>query len=171
MCLATRKYIYIDCMSCVNRLIFHLDPYFSRTSTRVLLVWFQIVSKVTFFFSCVISKDAQICQGDSEIKSCAVVKYSAAPPPTSYALLQEKTDLKLPPANWLRESPQLGSAGTTILGSSSKSKPFSRYNYLKNCAVITSFIWVSLCMDWFVYISHSLLCSKTNDTSDVLQLM
>ena len=50
------------------------------------------------------------------------------PPPTSYALLQEKTDLKLPPANWLRENPQLGSAGTTVLGSSSKSKPFSRYN-------------------------------------------
>lgn len=81
---------------------------------------------VTFYF--VISKDAPTSQGNSEIKSCAVVKYSAAPPPTSYALLQEKTDLKLPPANWLRESPQLGSAGTTILGSSSKSKPFSRYN-------------------------------------------
>lgn len=83
-----------------------------------------------------ISKDAPACQGNSEIKSCAVVKYSAAPPPTSYALLQEKTDLKLPPANWLRESPQLGSAGTTILGSSSKSKPFSRYNFLQNCTVI-----------------------------------
>uniref|UniRef100_A0A8D3BDI3 Erythroid differentiation regulatory factor 1 n=1 Tax=Scophthalmus maximus TaxID=52904 RepID=A0A8D3BDI3_SCOMX len=63
----------------------------------------------------------------TEIKSRAVVKYSAAPPPTSYALLQEKTDLKLPPANWLRENPQLGSAGTTILGSSSKSKPFSSF--------------------------------------------
>uniref|UniRef100_A0A3Q1BEC9 Erythroid differentiation regulatory factor 1 n=1 Tax=Amphiprion ocellaris TaxID=80972 RepID=A0A3Q1BEC9_AMPOC len=63
----------------------------------------------------------------SEIKSRAVVKYSAAPPPTSYALLQEKTDLKLPPANWLRENAQLGSAGTTILGSSSKSKPFSSF--------------------------------------------
>lgn len=59
-----------------------------------------------------------------------MVKYSAAPPPTSYALLQEKTDLKLPPANWLRENPQLGSAGTTILGSSSKGKPFSRYNIM-----------------------------------------
>uniref|UniRef100_A0A7N6FCF2 Erythroid differentiation regulatory factor 1 n=1 Tax=Anabas testudineus TaxID=64144 RepID=A0A7N6FCF2_ANATE len=65
--------------------------------------------------------------GNTEIKSRAVVKYSAAPPPTSYALLQEKTDLKLPPANWLRENPQLGSAGTTILGSSSKSKPFSSF--------------------------------------------
>ncbi|XP_075997852.1 erythroid differentiation-related factor 1 isoform X2 [Genypterus blacodes] len=67
------------------------------------------------------------CSGSSEIKSRAVVKYSAAPPPTSYALLQEKTDLKLPPANWLRENPQLGSAGTTVLGSSSKSKPFSSF--------------------------------------------
>uniref|UniRef100_A0AAX7VXZ8 Erythroid differentiation regulatory factor 1 n=1 Tax=Astatotilapia calliptera TaxID=8154 RepID=A0AAX7VXZ8_ASTCA len=66
-------------------------------------------------------------EGSSEIKSRAVVKYCAAPPPTSYALLQEKTDLKLPPANWLRENPQLGSAGTTILGSSSKSKPFSSF--------------------------------------------
>ncbi|XP_062319714.1 erythroid differentiation-related factor 1 isoform X2 [Osmerus eperlanus] len=65
--------------------------------------------------------------GNNEIKSCAVVKYSAAPPPTTYALLQEKTDLKLPPANWLRENPQLGSAGTTVLGSSSKSKPFSSF--------------------------------------------
>lgn len=71
--------------------------------------------------------DSAVCSGDSEIKSCAVVKYSAAPPPTSYALLQEKTDLKLPPANWLRENPQLGSAGTTLLGSSSKSKPFSSF--------------------------------------------
>uniref|UniRef100_A0A8C3AQT3 Erythroid differentiation regulatory factor 1 n=1 Tax=Cyclopterus lumpus TaxID=8103 RepID=A0A8C3AQT3_CYCLU len=64
---------------------------------------------------------------NNEIKSRAVVKYSAAPPPASYALLQEKTDLKLPPANWLREHPQLGSAGTTVLGSSSKSKPFSSF--------------------------------------------
>uniref|UniRef100_A0AAX7ULC4 Erythroid differentiation regulatory factor 1 n=1 Tax=Astatotilapia calliptera TaxID=8154 RepID=A0AAX7ULC4_ASTCA len=71
--------------------------------------------------------ESSICSGSSEIKSRAVVKYCAAPPPTSYALLQEKTDLKLPPANWLRENPQLGSAGTTILGSSSKSKPFSSF--------------------------------------------
>lgn len=84
----------------------------------------------------VILQDSATCSGNSEIKSRAVVKYSAAPPPTSYALLQEKTDLKLPPANWLRESPQLGGAGTTILGSSSKSKPFSRYNVVRN--VITT---------------------------------
>ncbi|CAI5654418.1 erythroid differentiation-related factor 1 isoform X5 [Oreochromis niloticus] len=71
--------------------------------------------------------ESAICSGSSEIKSRAVVKYCAAPPPTSYALLQEKTDLKLPPANWLRENPQLGTAGTTILGSSSKSKPFSSF--------------------------------------------
>lgn len=37
-----------------------------------------------------------MCLGNNEIKSRAVVKYSAAPPPTTYALLQEKTDLKLP---------------------------------------------------------------------------
>ncbi|XP_066536733.1 erythroid differentiation-related factor 1 [Hoplias malabaricus] len=67
------------------------------------------------------------CLGNSEVKSRAVVKYSAAPPPATYALLQEKTDLKLPPANWLRENAQLGSAGTTVLGSSSKSKPFSSF--------------------------------------------
>ncbi|CAJ1067235.1 erythroid differentiation-related factor 1 [Xyrichtys novacula] len=72
-------------------------------------------------------RDSAVCTGSTEIKSRAVVKYSAAPPPTSYALLQEKTDLKLPPANWLRENPQLGSAGTTVLGSSSKSKPFSSF--------------------------------------------
>lgn len=60
--------------------------------------------------------------GNGEVKSSAVVKYSAAPPST-YALPEEKTDLKMPPANWLRENPQLGSA---VLGSSSKSKPFSR---------------------------------------------
>lgn len=71
--------------------------------------------------------EGAVCPGSNEIKSRAVVKYSAAPPPTSYALLQEKTDLKLPPANWLRENPQLGSAGTTVLGSSSKSKPFSSF--------------------------------------------
>ncbi|XP_030632021.1 erythroid differentiation-related factor 1 [Chanos chanos] len=70
---------------------------------------------------------AVVCLGNNEVKSRAVVKYSAAPPPTSYALLQEKTDLKLPPANWLRESAQLGPAGTTVLGSSSKSKPFSSF--------------------------------------------
>ncbi|XP_077439017.1 erythroid differentiation-related factor 1 [Vanacampus margaritifer] len=73
--------------------------------------------------------DSAICSGSSssEIKSCAVVKYCAAPPPSTYALLQEKTDLKLPPANWLRENPQLGTAGTTVLGSSSKGKPFSSF--------------------------------------------
>ncbi|KAM9365535.1 erythroid differentiation-related factor 1 [Pholidichthys leucotaenia] len=71
--------------------------------------------------------DSAIYSGNSEIKSRAVVKYSAAPPPATYALLQEKTDLKLPPANWLRENAQLGSAGTTVLGSSSKSKPFSSF--------------------------------------------
>uniref|UniRef100_A0A4W4H3Y6 Erythroid differentiation regulatory factor 1 n=1 Tax=Electrophorus electricus TaxID=8005 RepID=A0A4W4H3Y6_ELEEL len=67
------------------------------------------------------------CLTNNEVKSRAVVKYSAAPPPATYALLQEKTDLKLPPANWLRQSAQLGSAGTTVLGSSSKSKPFSSF--------------------------------------------
>ncbi|XP_077469072.1 erythroid differentiation-related factor 1 [Stigmatopora argus] len=69
------------------------------------------------------------CSGgaSSEIKSCAVVKYCAAPPSSTYALLQEKTDLKLPPANWLRENTQLGAAGTTVLGSSSKGKPFSSF--------------------------------------------
>jgi len=72
-----------------------------------------------------------VCPSTNEVKSRAVVKYSAAPPPTSYALLQEQTDLKLPPANWLRESPQLGTAGSTVLGSSSKSKPFSRYSTLR----------------------------------------
>ncbi|XP_072246949.1 erythroid differentiation-related factor 1 isoform X1 [Leuresthes tenuis] len=71
--------------------------------------------------------ESAICSGNSEVKSRAVVKYSAAPPPATYSLLQEKTDLKLPPANWLRENPQLGSAGTTVLGSSSKSKPFSSF--------------------------------------------
>ncbi|XP_010868253.2 erythroid differentiation-related factor 1 isoform X2 [Esox lucius] len=72
-------------------------------------------------------QESETCLGTNEIKSRAVVKYSAAPPPTTYALLQEKTDLKLPPANWLRESPQLGPAGSTVLGSSSKSKPFSSF--------------------------------------------
>ncbi|XP_051503114.1 erythroid differentiation-related factor 1-like isoform X2 [Myxocyprinus asiaticus] len=72
-------------------------------------------------------QEAVICLGNNEVKSRAVVKYSAAPPPTTYALLQEKTDLKLPPANWLRENTQLGPAGTTVLGSSRKSKPFSSF--------------------------------------------
>ncbi|XP_694764.4 erythroid differentiation-related factor 1 isoform X2 [Danio rerio] len=72
-------------------------------------------------------QEGVICLGNNEVKSRAVVKYSAAPPPSSYALLQEKTDLKLPPANWLRENAQLGPAGTTILGSSRKSKPFSSF--------------------------------------------
>ncbi|KAJ8248086.1 hypothetical protein GJAV_G00238160 [Gymnothorax javanicus] len=71
-------------------------------------------------------EDTATCLGN-EVKSRAVVKYSAAPPPATYALLQEKTDLKLPPANWLRESAQLGAAGTTVLGSSSKNKPFSSF--------------------------------------------
>ncbi|XP_057704944.1 erythroid differentiation-related factor 1 isoform X1 [Corythoichthys intestinalis] len=74
-------------------------------------------------------KNSATCSGSSggEIKSCAVVKYCAAPSSSTYALLQEKTDLKLPPANWLRENPQLGTAGTTVLGSSSKGKPFSSF--------------------------------------------
>ncbi|XP_012579285.1 PREDICTED: erythroid differentiation-related factor 1 isoform X3 [Condylura cristata] len=65
--------------------------------------------------------------GGNEVKSRAVVKYSSAPPQAAFARLEEKTDLKLPPANWLRESAKLGPAGTTILGHSKKSKPFSSF--------------------------------------------
>uniref|UniRef100_UPI00398E8FB0 erythroid differentiation-related factor 1 isoform X3 n=1 Tax=Pristiophorus japonicus TaxID=55135 RepID=UPI00398E8FB0 len=65
--------------------------------------------------------------GGNEVKSTAVVKYSAAPPPAAYARLQEKTDLKLPPANWLRRISQLGQTGATSLGTSKKSKPFSSF--------------------------------------------
>uniref|UniRef100_A0A6J0TF79 Erythroid differentiation-related factor 1 isoform X1 n=1 Tax=Pogona vitticeps TaxID=103695 RepID=A0A6J0TF79_9SAUR len=65
--------------------------------------------------------------GGNEVKSSAVVKYSSAPPQAAFARLQEKTDLKLPPANWLRESAKLGPAGATILGNSKKSKPFSSF--------------------------------------------
>ncbi|XP_038629668.1 erythroid differentiation-related factor 1 isoform X2 [Scyliorhinus canicula] len=65
--------------------------------------------------------------GGNEVKSTAVVKYSAAPPPAAYARLQEKTDLKLPPANWLRGISQLGQLGATSLGTSKKSKPFSSF--------------------------------------------
>ncbi|XP_023080096.1 erythroid differentiation-related factor 1 isoform X3 [Piliocolobus tephrosceles] len=65
--------------------------------------------------------------GGNEVKSRAVVKYSSAPLRTAFARLEEKTDLKLPPANWLRESAKLGPAGTTILGNSKKSKPFSSF--------------------------------------------
>uniref|UniRef100_A0A4W6DMB0 Erythroid differentiation regulatory factor 1 n=1 Tax=Lates calcarifer TaxID=8187 RepID=A0A4W6DMB0_LATCA len=94
-------------------------PFKPSCRSRAALISFGTLDKNPFAGSLLTSS--------TEIKSRAVVKYSAAPPPTSYALLQEKTDLKLPPANWLRENPQLGSAGTTILGSSSKSKPFSSF--------------------------------------------
>ncbi|XP_045147320.1 erythroid differentiation-related factor 1 [Echinops telfairi] len=72
-------------------------------------------------------KGSALFLGGSEVKSRAVVKYSSAPPRTAFARLEEKTDLKLPPANWLRESAKLGPAGTTILGNSKKSKPFSSF--------------------------------------------
>ncbi|XP_053306912.1 erythroid differentiation-related factor 1 isoform X1 [Spea bombifrons] len=62
--------------------------------------------------------------GGNEVKSRAIVKYSSAPPATAFARLQEQTDLKLPPANWLRENAKLG---PTILGGSKKSKPFSSF--------------------------------------------
>ncbi|XP_069836119.1 erythroid differentiation-related factor 1 isoform X2 [Dendropsophus ebraccatus] len=62
--------------------------------------------------------------GGNEIKSRAIVKYSSAPAAAAFARLQEKTDLKLPPANWLRENAKLG---PTILGNSRKSKPFSSF--------------------------------------------
>ncbi|XP_063818313.1 erythroid differentiation-related factor 1 [Pseudophryne corroboree] len=62
--------------------------------------------------------------GGSEVKSRAIVKYSSAPPPAAFAQLQEQTDLKLPPANWLRENAKLG---PTILGNSKKSKLFSSF--------------------------------------------
>ncbi|XP_075699216.1 erythroid differentiation-related factor 1 isoform X2 [Rhinoderma darwinii] len=62
--------------------------------------------------------------GSNEIKSRAVVKYSSAPPAAAFSRLQEKTDLKLPPANWLRENAKLG---PTILGNSKKSKQFSSF--------------------------------------------
>ncbi|KAG9469815.1 hypothetical protein GDO78_019604 [Eleutherodactylus coqui] len=62
--------------------------------------------------------------GSNEIKSRAIVKYSSAPAAAAFARLQEQTDLKLPPANWLRENAKLG---PTILGNSRKSKPFSSF--------------------------------------------
>ncbi|KFO38264.1 Erythroid differentiation-related factor 1 [Fukomys damarensis] len=76
---------------------------------------------------CVCSEESALFLGGNEVKSRAVVKYSSAPPRTAFAQLEEKTDLKLPPANWLRESAKLGPAGTTILGNSKKSKPFSSF--------------------------------------------
>ncbi|CAH1782614.1 unnamed protein product [Owenia fusiformis] len=41
------------------------------------------------------------------IKSQAVVKYAALEPPAKFLQLQPKTDLKLPPANWLRGDPKI----------------------------------------------------------------
>ncbi|CAI9620883.1 unnamed protein product, partial [Staurois parvus] len=70
------------------------------------------------------SQDSLPSLGGKEVKSRAVVKYSSAPPATAFARLQEKTDLKLPPANWLRENAKLG---PTSLGSGKKSKPFSSF--------------------------------------------
>ncbi|KAM8924402.1 erythroid differentiation-related factor 1 [Pelodytes ibericus] len=70
------------------------------------------------------SQESLLSLGGSEVKSRAIVKYSSAPPSTAFSRLQEQTDLKLPPANWLRENANLG---PTILGSSKKSKPFSSF--------------------------------------------
>ncbi|KAM4636444.1 erythroid differentiation-related factor 1 [Discoglossus pictus] len=70
------------------------------------------------------AQDSLLSLGGNEVKSCAIVKYSSAPPATTFAWLQEKTDLKLPPANWLRENTKLG---PTILGSNKKAKPFSSF--------------------------------------------
>lgn len=68
-------------------------------------------------------QESMLFLGGNEVKSTAVVKYSSAPPATAFARLQEKTDLKLPPANWLRESANLG---PNIQGCS-KTKPFSSF--------------------------------------------
>lgn len=92
----------------------------------------KYISQIYLICSFSVFQGPVLCLCNNEVKSRAVVKYSAAPPPATYALLQEKTDLKLPPANWLRQSAQLGPAGTTVFGSSSKSKPFSRYNYFNS---------------------------------------
>ncbi|XP_040847883.1 erythroid differentiation-related factor 1 isoform X3 [Ochotona curzoniae] len=73
------------------------------------------------------AQGAALLLGGNEVKSRAVVKYSSAPPRPAFARLEEKTDLKLPPANWLRESAQLGPAGTAVLGHHKKSKPFSSF--------------------------------------------
>ncbi|KAM4702818.1 erythroid differentiation-related factor 1 [Rhinophrynus dorsalis] len=70
------------------------------------------------------AQESLLSLGGTEVKSRAIVKYSSAPPATAFARLQEKTDLKLPPANWLRENAKLG---PTILGSNKKSKPFSSF--------------------------------------------
>ncbi|XP_063291146.1 erythroid differentiation-related factor 1 [Pelobates fuscus] len=69
-------------------------------------------------------QESLLSLGGNEVKSRAIVKYSSAPPATAFSRLQEQTDLKLPPANWLRENAKLG---PTILGSSKKSKPFSSF--------------------------------------------
>lgn len=40
---------------------------------------------------------------EDEVKSRAIVKYSA-PKPATFAMLQYNTDLNLPPSNWLSSS-------------------------------------------------------------------
>jgi hypothetical protein len=43
----------------------------------------------------------------SDIKSTAVVKYTAVEMPAQYCQLQRNTDLKRPPANWLHGNSKL----------------------------------------------------------------
>uniref|UniRef100_A0A8C5PR07 Erythroid differentiation regulatory factor 1 n=1 Tax=Leptobrachium leishanense TaxID=445787 RepID=A0A8C5PR07_9ANUR len=70
------------------------------------------------------AQESFISPGGNEVKSRAIVKYSSAPSAAAFSRLQEQTDLKLPPANWLRENAKLG---PTILASGKKSKPFSSF--------------------------------------------
>ncbi|MEE6486359.1 hypothetical protein FKM82_014582 [Ascaphus truei] len=71
-----------------------------------------------------LEEESLLSLGGNEVKSRAVVKYSSAPPATAFSRLQEQTDLKLPPTNWLRENAKLG---PTILGSNKKSTQFSSF--------------------------------------------
>jgi len=60
------------------------------------------------------------------VKSSAVVKYSWAPPRAGFALLRQHTDLKLPPANWLRGAARLGTQPPGLPGMARANHPFSR---------------------------------------------
>uniref|UniRef100_UPI00358EDA32 erythroid differentiation-related factor 1 n=1 Tax=Myxine glutinosa TaxID=7769 RepID=UPI00358EDA32 len=61
------------------------------------------------------------------VKSSAVVKYSWAPPRAGFALLRQHTDLKLPPANWLRGAARLGTQPPGLPGTARANHPFSSF--------------------------------------------
>ncbi|XP_078586909.1 erythroid differentiation-related factor 1-like isoform X1 [Branchiostoma floridae x Branchiostoma japonicum] len=62
---------------------------------------------------------------DQDVKSTAVMKYASVESPVRFSVLQKLTDLKLPPANWLRSQEGVTGIKSNVSWGTGSGEPFS----------------------------------------------